>query len=303
MEPIVRVRGLSKRYGTLLAVDGVSFDVERGEIVGIVGPNGAGKTTAIECLLGLKQRDAGTIEVFGEDPAARSNTIRERIGVQLQAAALQDRLKVHEAVELFASLYSQAEDPSKLIEQWGLTERRDAAFGDLSGGQKQRLFIAMALVNRPELVVLDELTTGLDPQARRATWDLVGAVRNRGATVILVTHFMDEAEVLCDRVAVIDHGKIVALDTPARLIAAQRSSARVRFTAPAGFDPVLIRSAPGVETVEQKGTEVIVSGSGPLLVHVAARLATLPEPPLDFRAERSTLEDIFLALTGREVRN
>ncbi len=303
MEPIVRVRGLSKRYGALAAVDDVSFDVERGEIVGIVGPNGAGKTTTIECLLGLKHRDGGSIEVFGEDTAARTNTIRERIGVQLQAAALQDRLKVHEAVELFASLYSKAQDPGELLEQWGLTERRNAAFGDLSGGQKQRLFIAMALVNRPQLVVLDELTTGLDPQARRATWDLVGAVRNRGATVILVTHFMDEAEVLCDRVAVIDHGKIVALDTPARLIAAQRSSARVRFTAPAGFDPGLVRSAPGVETVEQKGTEVFVSGSGPLLVHVAARLAALPEPPLDFRAERSTLEDVFLALTGREVRN
>jgi len=303
MEPIVSVRGLSKRYGSLAAVDGVSFDVERGEIIGIVGPNGAGKTTTIECLLGLKARDGGTIAVFGEDPAARSNSIRERIGVQLQAASLQDRLKVHEAVELFASLYSKAENPEQLIAQWGLTDRRDAAFGDLSGGQKQRLFIAMALVNRPELVILDELTTGLDPQARRATWDLVRSVRDRGATVILVTHFMDEAEVLCDRVAVIDHGKIVALDTPARLIAAQRSNARVRFTAPPGFDPSLIRSAPGVETVEQEGHLVTVSGSGPLLVHVAAKLAALPEPPLDFRAERSTLEDVFLALTGREVRN
>lgn len=303
MEPIVRVRGLVKRYGSLAAVDGVSFEVERGEIVGIVGPNGAGKTTTIECLLGLKARDAGTIEVFGEDPAARSNTIRERIGVQLQAAALQDRLKVHEALELFSSLYTKAEDPEQLIAEWGLTERRNAAFGDLSGGQKQRLFIAMALVNRPELVVLDELTTGLDPQARHATWDLVRSVRDRGATVILVTHFMDEAEVLCDRVAVIDHGKIVALDTPARLIAAQASSARVRFTVPPGFDPALIRSAPGVDTVEQEGSVVTVSGRGPLLVQVAARLVTLAEPPVDFRAERSTLEDVFLALTGREVRN
>ncbi len=303
MEPIVRVRGLGKRYGSLAAVNDVSFEVERGEIIGIVGPNGAGKTTTIECLLGLKSRDAGTVEVFGEDPAARSNTIRERIGVQLQAAALQDRLRVHEAVELFASLYSRAEDPEQLIAQWGLDERRNAAFGDLSGGQKQRLFIAMALVNRPELVVLDELTTGLDPQARRATWDLVRAVRDRGATVILVTHFMDEAEVLCDRVLVIDRGRIVAQDTPGRLIAQQRSGARVRFTAPPGFDPALIQGAPGVERLERDGAEVVVSGHGPLLVHVAARLATLAEPPLDFRSERSTLEDVFLALTGREVRD
>ncbi len=303
MEPIVRVRGLRKQYGSLMAVDDVSFEVQRGEILGIVGPNGAGKTTTIECLLGLKTRDAGTVEVFGEDPAARSNMIRERIGVQLQAAALQDRLRVHEAVELFASFYSRAEDPERLLAQWGLGERRKAAFGDLSGGQKQRLFIALALVNRPELVVLDELTTGLDPQARRATWDLVRAIRERGATVILVTHFMDEAEVLCDRVAVIDGGKIAALDTPARLIAERRSTTRVRFTAPPGFDAAAVQGAPGVERVEREGAEVVVFGSGPLLVHVAARLATLPAPPLDFRAERSTLEDVFLALTGREVRD
>jgi ABC-2 type transport system ATP-binding protein len=303
MDPIVRVRNLRKRYGSVLAVDDVSFDVEPGEIVGVVGPNGAGKTTVVECLLGLKTRDGGLIEVFGEDPAGRGGTIRQRIGVQLQAAALQDRLRVHEAVHLFASFYLKAEDPERLIAEWGLTERRNAAFGDLSGGQKQRLFIALALVNRPELVVLDELTTGLDPQARRATWDLVRSIRDRGATVILVTHFMDEAESLCDRVAVVEGGKIRALDTPSRLIAAQQSGVRVRFTPPREFTPELIASAPGVERIEQSGSEVLVSGHGPLLVHVAARLATLPEPPLDFRAERLTLEDVFLSLTGREVRD
>ena len=287
MEPVVRVRDLRKRYGSLAAVDGLSFEVQPGEIVGIVGPNGAGKTTTVECVLGLKARDGGSIEVLGEDPAARSGTIRGRIGVQLQDASLQDRLKVHEAVELFASLYHKAEDPDRLLAQWGLTDRRNAAFGDLSGGQKQRLFITLALVNRPELVVLDELTTGLDPQARRATWDLVRAVRDRGATVILVTHFMDEAEVLCDRVAVIDRGQIVAMDSPARLIARQRSGSRVRFTAPPGFDAALIRGARGVEQVEVQGAEVLVSGHGPLLVHVAACLATLPEPPLDFHTRPS----------------
>jgi ABC-2 type transport system ATP-binding protein len=303
MEPIVRVRGLRKHYGSLAAVDDVSFDVERGEILGIVGPNGAGKTTTVECVLGLKTRDQGLVEVFGHDPAARSRELRERIGVQLQATELQDRLRVHEAVELFAALYPKAEDPDRLIKEWGLQERRNAAFGDLSGGQKQRLFITLALVNRPELVVLDELTTGLDPQARRATWDLVRAVRDRGATVILVTHFMDEAEVLCDRVAVIDKGKVRAIDSPARLIAAQRSGVRVRFTAPPGFSPESLRSAPGVENIESEGDQVLVSGHGPLLVQVAARLVTLDEPPMDFRAERSTLEDVFLSLTGREVRD
>lgn len=201
MEPLVKVRGLQKRYGSLAAVDDVSFDVEPGEILGLVGPNGAGKTTTVECVLGIKQRDHGLVEVFGQDTAGRSRTLRERVGVQLQAAELQDRLRVHEAVELFASLYPKAEDPERLIAEWGLSERRNTAFGDLSGDQKQRLFITLAVVNRPELVVLDELTTGLDPQARRATWDLARAVRDRGATVILVTHFMDEAEMLCDRVS------------------------------------------------------------------------------------------------------
>ncbi len=303
MESVVRLKGLTKRYGNLVAVDDVSFEVKQGEIFGIIGPNGAGKTSVVECVLGLRTRDGGSITVLGEDPARGGKSLLTRIGVQLQAATLQDRLRVREAVRLFAALYPKAEDPDRLIAEWGLSDKANTAFGDLSGGQRQRLFITLALVNRPELVVLDELTTGLDPQARRATWDLVRAVRDRGATVILVTHFMDEAEVLCDRIAVIDHGKIRALDTPRALMHAQQAGARVLFTAPAGFSSQLIAGAPGVDTIEQTGNQVSVTGHGPLLVHVAARLVTLPDPPLDLRSERVTLEDVFLTLTGREVRD
>ena len=303
MTPVVKVENLSKRYGDLRAVDSVTFDIANGEMVGIVGPNGAGKTTVVECILGLKERDGGRIEVLGEDPARGGRTLRTRVGAQLQKAELQDRMRVHEAVEFFASLYPEPEDPEQLIRQWGLAERRNAAFGDLSGGQKQRLFIALALVNRPDLVILDELTTGLDPQARRATWDLVRAVRARGATVLLVTHFMEEAEFLCDRIAVIDRGKLLALDTPAALIADQRRGVQVRFTAPRGFSEEMLRGAAGLETIERQGAEIVVTGHGPLLVRVAARLDALEEPPLDLRADRANLEDVFLSLTGREVRD
>ena len=302
MDPVVSVRDLRKCYGSLVAAEGISFEVGAGEILGLVGPNGAGKTTVVECILGLRQRDGGTIRVLGEDPATGGRTLKTRVGAQLQAAALQDRLKVHEAVELFASLYPNPDNPARLLEQWGLSERRNAAFGDLSGGQKQRLFVILALVNRPELVVLDELTTGLDPQARRATWDLVRAVRARGASVLLVTHFMDEAEALCDRVGVIDRGRLLALDAPARLTDG-KGSVRVRFTSSDGFSAGLLDGVPGLATVEQSDGEVVATGQGPLLVQVAARLAALPDPPLDLRTERRSLEDVFLELTGRELRD
>jgi len=301
-DPVVHVSRLRKCYGSLVAADEISFDVGRGEILGLIGPNGAGKTTVVECILGLRQRDGGSVTVLGEDPAAGGKALKTRVGAQLQAAALQDRLKVHEAVELFASLYPNPEDPEKLLAQWGLSERRNAAFGELSGGQKQRLFVILALVNRPELVVLDELTTGLDPQARRATWELVRSVRERGATVILVTHFMDEAQALCDRVAVIDRGKLLALAAPTRLTDGD-GGVRVRFSKPGGFQPGLLHGVPGLGQVEMKDGEVIATGQGPLLVHVAARLAQLPDPPLDLRTERNSLEDVFLQLTGRELRD
>src|SRR5512143_2805314 len=218
MNAIVQVGGLRKTYGTSVAVDEVSFEVQEGEIFGMVGPNGAGKTTIIECLEGLRKPSDGTLRVLGVDPVQENQVIRERVGMQLQQSNLPDRMKVWEALDLYASFYPQTVDWRVLISQLGLDEKRNTPFAKLSGGQKQRLFLALALLPDPQLVFLDELTTGLDPQGRHAIWDLVREVRARGKTVLLTTHFMEEAERLCDRVAILDHGKIVALDTPAGLI-------------------------------------------------------------------------------------
>ena len=215
---VVSVRDLRKSYGATRAVDGVSFDVRGGEVFGIVGPNGAGKTTTVECLIGLRGPDSGSVRVLGLDPRVNARELRLRSGVQLQGAALPEGIRVWEALALFASLYPRPADWRELLRDWGLEEKRNARFSSLSGGQRQRLFVALALVNRPEIVFLDELTSGLDPQARRASWDMVDGLRARGTTVVLVTHAMEEAEALCDRVAIIDHGQVVALDTPRRLI-------------------------------------------------------------------------------------
>ena len=216
--PVVQVAGIQKRYGSLLAVDDVSFDVHEGEIFGLIGPNGAGKTTTMEAVEGLRPIDRGSITVLGLDPVRDIYALQDRIGVQLQAAQLQKRITVWETLDLWASLYKHPVDGSKLLDQLGLGEKRNAWFMTLSGGQKQRLFIALALINDPELVFLDELTTGLDPQARRAIWELVRGIRARGKTVFLTTHLMEEAERLCDRVAILDHGRIIDVDTPAALV-------------------------------------------------------------------------------------
>jgi ABC-2 type transport system ATP-binding protein len=219
MVAVVEVDGLHKRYRDVRAVEEVSFTVEAGEIFGIVGPNGAGKTTTVECVEGLRRPDGGTIRVLGLDPVAEGRELRQRIGVQLQSSALPDRLRVAEALDLYASFYAEPADWRTLLDEWDLTAKRNKAFSDLSGGQRQRLFIALALVGNPGVVFMDELTTGLDPHARRQTLAQVGALRERGVTVVLVTHLMDEAERLCDRVAVIDAGRVIALDTPAALAA------------------------------------------------------------------------------------
>ena len=219
MDDVIEVSGLRKTYGSLVAVDDLSFSIRAGEIFGVLGPNGAGKTTTVESIAGLRRPDAGTVRVLGLDPVADGPTLRQRLGVQLQQATLPDRLKVWEALELFASLYEAPADWRRLIEQWDLTEKRNATFASLSGGQRQRLFIALALVGDPDVVILDELTSGLDPQARRDTWEMIRAVRDAGTTVVLVTHFMDEAERLCDRLAIIDGGRIVAQGPPRDLIA------------------------------------------------------------------------------------
>jgi len=302
MEIVIQAEHLRKTYRSVVAVEDVTLSVRQGEIFGIVGPNGAGKTTTVECMMGLRQPDSGTVRVLGLDPLQQGMELRRRIGVQLQQAALPDRLKVWEALDLYASFYDQPADWSVLLEEWGLADKRNASFASLSGGQRQRLFIALSLINNPELVFLDELTTGLDPQARRATWDHIRAIRKRGTTVVLVTHFMDEAEQLCDRVAIIDRGRIVALDTPRALIHETHPESRVRFTLQNGFDPHLLEQVEGVNRVVREGDEVTVYGNGPLMARIAIILAEHHIAAPDLRSEQPTLEDVFLTLTGRQIR-
>jgi ABC-2 type transport system ATP-binding protein len=300
---VIEVHGLRKRYGDVLAVADVSFGVREGEIFGMVGPNGAGKTTTIECIEGLRRPDGGTIQVLGEDPANRAR-LAERIGVQLQESALPPRLRVHEAVRLFASFYERSADVDDLIERLGLADKRSAAFSKLSGGQKQRLFIALALVSQPEVVFFDELTTGLDPQARRSMWDLVRDVRDAGCTVVLTTHFMEEAERLCDRVLIIDDGSVVALDTPSALVSSLGVERRLVFTLPDGVAAPPLDASGVVERVEQTGTRVVVYGRGDRFAStVVAALEDADTGFLDLRTEQPNLEDVFLSLTGREMRD
>jgi ABC-2 type transport system ATP-binding protein len=301
---VVQVRDLVKHYPGAKAVDEISFDVYQGEIFGMVGPNGAGKTTTIECLEGLRRPDGGTIQVLGLDPLRDRYRLRARIGVQFQSAALPDRIKVWEALDLFAAFYPVSVDWRPLLEQMGLAGKRDDYFANLSGGQRQRVFIALALVNDPDMVFLDELTTGLDPQARRAMWDQVRSIRERGTTVFLTTHFMEEAERLCDRVLIIDHGKIVALNTPQDLIDSLGAENRVVFEADARLDEESLRAVPGVVRAERIGERVVVYGQEDGLV--SGVIDALERQGIRFkklRTEQPTLEDVFLALTGREMRN
>jgi len=300
---VIEVADLIKTYGTTRAVDGVSFDVQPGEIFGMVGPNGAGKTTTIECLEGLRRGDSGRVRILGLDPIAQREAVAERIGIQLQESSLPARLKAGEALALFGAFYHQALPPAELLERLGLSEKSGAAVAKLSGGQRQRLFIALALVNRPEIVFFDELTTGLDPQARRAMWDLVREIRSQGATVFLTTHYMEEAERLCDRVAILDHGQIVALDTPEGLIRSLGVENRLTFTVPDGRSVPDLAGVAGVERVEVNGERVLVSGRGRRFTStVVGALEEAEVPFLDLRTEQPNLEDVFLALTGRQMR-
>jgi len=304
MPPVIRVSGVRKTYGPTVAVEEVSFDVNEGEIFGLIGPNGAGKTTTMECIEGLRTPDRGAISVLGLDPFRQVYQLQARIGVQLQQAQLQKRIKVWEAVDLWASLYhKKAIDAERLLESLGLTDKRDAWFMNLSGGQKQRLFIALALINDPEVVFLDELTTGLDPQARRAIWDLVRNIRKRGKTVFLTTHLMEEAERLCDRVAIIEHGRIIDIDTPGKLVdrhcpertivlATNDPSAEERF-----------RTIPRVESVTSSDSRFTISGRGDdLVTNVIHCLSENHIPVTDFRTILPNLEDVFLKLTGHSIR-
>ncbi len=296
---VIEVSDLHKRYGEFTALDGVSFSVERGEIFGILGPNGAGKTTAVECVEGLRRADSGTIRVLGLDPVADGRRLRELVGVQLQQTQLPENIKVWEALDLYASFYERPRDWRELLGQWGLAPKRDARFGRLSGGQRQRLFIALALVGNPKVALLDELTTGLDPQARRDTWEAIRRVRDAGVTVVLVSHFMDEAEELCDRVAVFDRGRVVAVDTPAGLIDGVGGEHRMRFRLMAPLDDALLTGLPGVTGVSRSGEEVTVTGRGDFATGVTAALARGHVLVADLRIDKRTLDDAFVALTGR----
>jgi ABC-2 type transport system ATP-binding protein len=298
MKSIIKVEGLKKHYGAVEAVRDVSFEVAEGEIFGLLGPNGAGKTTSVECIQGLRAFDAGRIRVLGLDPQTQSQELRRRIGCQLQESALPERIKVWEALDLFASFVPEKSDWRLLLDQWGLAEKRDATFASLSGGQRQRLLVALALVNAPQVVFLDEMTTGLDPAARRVAWDLIRGIREQGATVVLVTHFMDEAEQLCDRVAVVDEGRVVALDAPQSLIATHATEIRVLFSTEHA-DLSWLEQTPCVNQVTRRQRQVEVRGSGPVLAWAAAALVEHGITPFDLRVEQPTLEDVFLVLTGQ----
>ena len=305
MRPVIQVSAIRKTYGSTVAVDEVSFEVRDGEIFGLIGPNGAGKTTTMECIEGLRTPDRGAIAVLGLDPFNDVYKLQERIGVQLQQAQLQKRIKVWEAVDLWASLYRRNTiDGERLLEQLGLIDKRNAWFMTLSGGQKQRLFIALALINDPELVFLDELTTGLDPQARRAIWDLVRGIRERGKTVFLTTHLMEEAERLCDRVAIIEHGRIIDIDTPRSLV---NRHCPERTVILATDDPTAadrFRTIPRVEVVTCGDSQFTIRGQGDdLVTEVIHCLSENRIRVTDFRTILPNLEDVFLKLTGHSIRD
>ena len=304
MRPVIQVSRVRKTYGPTVAVDEVSFEVNDGEIFGLIGPNGAGKTTTMECIEGLRTPDRGTITVLGLDPFRQVYKLQERIGVQLQQAQLQKRIKVWEAVDLWASLYrKKAIDGARLLEQLGLTDKRDAWFMNLSGGQKQRLFIALALINDPELVFLDELTTGLDPQSRRAIWDLVRGIRERGKTVFLTTHLMEEAERLCDRVAIIEHGRIIDIDKPEKLVGRHCPERTVVLATDDPRAEERFRAIPRVEAVTCAALRFTIRGRGDdFVTEVIHCLSENRIRVTDFRTILPNLEDVFLKLTGHSIR-
>lgn len=294
----IEVRGLHKRYGDTVAVEDVSLSVEAGEIYGVLGRNGAGKTTTVEAVAGLRRPDRGEVRVFGLDPRRDRDRLRQVLGVQLQDAALHAALTVGELVRLYRSFYRYGADPAELIERVGLTGQRRTRFERLSGGQQQRLNIALALVGVPRAVVLDELTTGLDPEARRQMWATVEELRDRGTTVVLVSHHMEEVERLCDRVALIERGRVAAVDTPEGLVARAGLEQVVRFRTAAPFDTAVLDGVVEVRSVRADGDRVVATGSGNLLHAVSTALVRADVVALDTRFERATLEDAFLALTG-----
>ena len=303
MHEVIWVEGLHKTYGAIKAVDGVDLIVEEGEIFGMVGPNGAGKTTTIECIEGLRTPDSGKITVLGMDPQKQGSDLYELIGMQLQGSSLYPHIKVGEALELFSSFYSHPAPKDELLERLGLSEKENVYFSKLSGGQKQRLFICLALINKPQLVFFDELTTGLDPQARRATWDLVRGVREQGHTVFLTTHFMDEAENLCDRVAVMDHGKIVALGKPSDLIEQYAHETRIRLPQSLKEETDWLSAIRGVNSVEVSEDFTLINFNNENIVELLQLLDQHGISLKGLHIQQSSLEDVFLSLTGNEMRD
>ncbi|GAA3001710.1 ABC transporter ATP-binding protein [Streptosporangium longisporum] len=295
---VIEVKDLRKRYRDHLAVDDVSFTVDEGEIFGVLGPNGAGKTTTVECVAGLRVPDSGTVSVLG---GLTGTALKEQLGIQLQSSTLPEKIKVREALDLYASFYRTPADWGELLERVGLSAKRDTPYGKLSGGQQQRLSIALALIGRPRVAILDELTTGLDPQARRDTWELIEQVRDSGVTILLVTHFMEEAERLCDRLALFDAGRVVAVDSPSGLIARVDGRQIIRFRLTGPLDDTVLRDLPEVATVSRSGEQVTVTGTGNLLLAIATGLSGAGVTPIDLRVERTTLDDAFLGLTGKKI--
>lgn len=301
---IVQIENLFKSYGKIKAADDISFEVFKGEIFGLVGPNGAGKTTTIECIEGLRKSDSGNLKVMDLNPLTSGRVLRNSIGIQLQESELPGRIKVWEAIDLFSSFYSKTIKYDPLLKDLGLDGKKGAYFSRLSGGQKQRLFIALSLINDPELVFLDELTTGLDPQARRATWELITTINKKGKTIFLTTHYMEEAERLCDRVAIMDHGKIIALDTPQNLIRSIKIENKLIFSVAGDFQLDTLNDTKSISKYEKLGDKIIVYGRDNKMVRDTVDF--LVKNNIDFydlKTEQATLEDVFLTLTGKEIRS
>jgi len=303
-DSVIHIKNLHKYYGNTKAVDDISFEVRRGEIFGLVGPNGAGKTTTIECIEGLRKPDSGNLKVLGLNPSGNSRLLKKSIGIQMQESELPDRIKVWEAIDLFSSFYNKTIKHDSLLKELGINDKKGAYFGRLSGGQKQRLFIALSLINDPELVFLDELTTGLDPQARRTAWELIKSINKKGKTIFLTTHYMEEAEKLCDRVGVIDHGKLVALDTPQKLISKIKAENRLIFSVAGTLDINKLKGMKSISNLEEVGGKITVYGHDKRMVKdVVNFLVNNDIDFYDLRTEQATLEDTFLALTGKQIRN
>ena len=304
-EIAVRCRGLVKRYTDVVAVNGLDLEVRRGECFGLLGPNGAGKTTTIEILEGLTVPDAGEVEILGGSWGKDTRRLRERLGISLQETQLADKLTVEEVVRLFASFYEKGRDPDAVLAKLSLEEKRKARVGKLSGGQKQRLAVACALVGDPEILFLDEPTTGLDPQSRIQLWDQVMEFRSHGGTVLLTTHYMDEAERLCDRVAIMDHGRVIAIGTPAELIASLGAEHVGEFEVEGTLDVAAVERLPSVGSArrEAAGFALIVREPHVAIPALLSELARQGLPPRRLTTHHATLEDVFVSLTGRTLRD